>query len=284
MKTGVFLIFGRFQPPTIGHERLFNSALTRARRDRADVAVFVSHTQDRKNPLSYDDKVSAIRRSMTDTPIILGPPSVRTPAEALTWAFDRGYRTITLLVGDDRQSGFEKMAGRWQNTVDPKQQAVVRIEALPRTGAMDASKVSGTVARRYAQRGDLANLKKILISGAQQDAVAKRFMQIIRDRLGPLQEMYMRRTRHLTESEKAQVNRVVGALLNDSSWLHTVDTPYVTIDEPDNNGGLGPDVRVPEDTDDNKSIVVIHPRRRLKRDTKIKAQDARDAANTKKDI
>ena len=63
MNKGIFLIFGRFQPPTIGHELLFKNALSRARREQSDTAVFVSHTQDRKNPLSYEDKVSVIRKS-----------------------------------------------------------------------------------------------------------------------------------------------------------------------------------------------------------------------------
>lgn len=283
MATNVFLIFGRFNPPTIGHERLFNTALTRARRERADVAVFVSHTQDKKNPLSYEDKVSVIRRSVPG--LIVGPPTVRTPAEALTWALDRGYRNITLLVGEDRQAGFEKMAGSWQKVEDPKQHAVVRVEALPREGAMSASKVSGTVARQYAQKGQLANLKKILISGAQQDAIAKRFMKIIQDRLGALKEMFMTKRRPLTEADEDQINRVVGNLVSDSSWLHSDDEPFVTIDEPDNDGDIDPNDRVPEDTPNNKSVVVIHPSRRLKFDTKLKAQkEQEEAEKSRKDI
>ena len=96
MATKVFIIFGRFQPPTIGHERLFNTALQRANVDSADVAVFVSQTEDNKNPIPYAEKVKVIRKSVPR--IIIGPKTVRTPAEALTWAFDRGYQDIRLLV------------------------------------------------------------------------------------------------------------------------------------------------------------------------------------------
>lgn len=274
MKTRIFLIFGRFQPPTIGHELLFKNAISRARREQADVAVFVSHTQDRKNPLSYEDKVTAIRRSVPG--LIIGPASVRTPAEALTWALDHGYKTITLLVGQDREAGFEKMAGSWQKVEDPKQRAVVRVESLPREGAMSASKVSGTVARRYAQLGDLTNLKRILISGAQSDATAKHFMKVIQGHLGPLKEILMKPKRQLTEADEEQINRVVKTLVNDSSWLRGNDTQtlYITIDDPDNMGDIDINDRVPEDAEDNKSVVVIHPRRHLKFDIKVKAQKA----------
>ena len=281
MNKGIFLIFGRFQPPTIGHELLFKNALSRARREQSDTAVFVSHTQDRKNPLSYEDKVSVIRKSVPG--LIIGPASVRTPAEALTWALDHGYRTITLLVGEDREAGFEKMAGSWQKAEDPKQRAVVRVEALPRTGAMDASKVSGTTARRYAQQGNLAQLKKILISGAQQDSVAKHFMKVIQDRLGPLKEMSMSKKRKLTEADDAQVSRVVSMLVNDSSWLRQDSEPYVTIDDPDNDGDIDPNERVPEDTENNKSVVVINPKRHLKFDLKTKAQKLEDDAIAEKE-
>ena len=280
MRKGIFLIFGRFQPPTIGHELLFKRALARSRQEQADTAVFVSQTQDQKNPLSYADKVSVIRASVPG--LIIGPRSVRTPAEALTWALDKGYRTITLLVGEDREAGFEKMAGSWQKAEDPKQRAVVRVEALPREGSMNASKVSGTVARRYAQKGDLARFKKILISGAQSNAVAKHFMRVIQDRLGSLQEMFMSKSRKLTEAELDQVNRVVGMIVNDSSWLRNEDAPFITIDEPDNNGGVDPEERVPEDTETNKSVVVINPERRLKYDMKAKAQKLQDEKSKKK--
>ena len=268
MATKVFIIFGRFQPPTIGHERLFNTALQRANVDSADVAVFVSQTEDNKNPIPYAEKVKVIRKSVPR--IIIGPKTVRTPAEALTWAFERGYQDIRLLVGDDRLSGFEKMAGSWQKAEDPKKRAVVRVEALPRTGSMAASKVSGTVARRYAQVGDVKRLKNILISGAQDDTTVKHFITLIQRRLGKLKEMVMPKN-SLREDNDAQVNRVMERLLADSSWLSDdttspeLDTELPTI-VPDNHGVFDPDGRVPEDTEDNKSILVLYPGRRVKYD------------------
>lgn len=255
MKSSVFLIFGRFQPPTIGHERLFTTAKEMARREQADVAVFVSHTQDKKNPLSYKDKVAAIRNSVRG--LIIGPDDVRTPPQALTWAFDKGYRTITMLVGDDREEGFEKLAGSWQKHEDPKQTATVKVASLPRTGSMDASKVSGTVARRYAQQGDLDNFKKILISGAQSNAIAKRFMQTIQQQMGTLQEVV------IMHPQKSQA----GYAKDDSA-----DSPDTSVPPENDTKTLDPKKRVPEDTEDNKSIVIIHPSRRLKFDAKEKAK------------
>lgn len=267
MTKSIVLIFGRFQPPTIGHELLFKTAVRRAAARGAKVAVFVSQTQDRKNPLSHRDRTSVIRDSVPG--LLIGPTSVRTPAEALTWAFEQGYRDLTLLVGDDRMEGFERMAGSWQNAEDPQQTAVVRVEALPRTGAMDASKVSGTVARQYAQRGDLANFKKILISGAQNDRVAKQFMKSIQAQLGILEEVFMSdsKTRSNQETFEESINRIVAEILDEN-----YQESLLSVKSPDNPGEIVAGERVPEDVPTNKSVVVLYPDRKLKYDMKEKAQ------------
>lgn len=284
MKKPLFLIFGRFQPPTIGHELMFKTALQTAQKVGGVVVVFVSHTEDNKNPLSYSDKVAAIKNSVPS--VVIGPAYVRTPAEALTWAFDRGYQDITILVGEDREEGFEKLVGSWQKSEDPKQHAKVRVMSLPRQGSMDASKVSGTVARRYARLGDLKNFAKILISGAQDTSTARRFMNTIQGRLGKLTESHMKKSQKKTamyEDIDPQVQRVVESMLLDSSYLNEdnwlpepaamTKKPDMPTTIPDNSGDLDPDERVPEDTPDNKSVLVLYPDRRLKYDTITKAKE-----------
>lgn len=267
MASSVFLIFGRFQPPTIGHELLFKTALARGRKEHADVAVFVSQTEDRKNPLPYRDKVAVIKRSVPG--LIMGPPSARTPAEALTWALNKGYKTITLMVGDDRLEGFEKMAGAWQKAEDPTQTAIVRVAALPRSGSMDASKVSGTVARRYAQQGDLNNFKRILISGAQDDRTARRFMEVIQDTLGTIKEWAMKNQRTFKEQQafEESVDKIVTEILTQN-----YEESLLNVKPPDNMGDIDPTERVPEDSPSNKSVLVLYPERKLKHDMKEKAQ------------
>lgn len=275
MSKRIYLIFGRFQPPTIGHELLFKTAVQRARREGAKVAVFVSQTQDRKNPLPYRDRVAVIRDSVPG--LLIGPTSARTPAEALTWAFDHGYREITLLVGDDRMEGFERMAGSWQKAEDPKQTATVQVQALPRTGAMDASKVSGTVARKYAQQGDLNNFKKILISGAKGDRIAQRFMEIIQNQLGIMETAVMKKSPTLAEQQAfdASVNRIVAEILEEN-----YEESLLNVNPPDNIGEIDPEERVPEDSPENKSVLVLYPKRKLKYDMKEKAAKEQGVANT----
>ena len=59
LKTAVFS-FGRFNPPTIGHELLINKVSKVASRNRADAFIFPSGSQDaKKNPLDYAEKIKS---------------------------------------------------------------------------------------------------------------------------------------------------------------------------------------------------------------------------------
>ena len=47
--------FGRFNPPTIGHEKLMDAT---KKNSSKDYRVYASHSQDpKRNPLKYDQKV-----------------------------------------------------------------------------------------------------------------------------------------------------------------------------------------------------------------------------------
>jgi FAD synthase len=50
--------FGRFNPPTIGHQKLVDKVVAVAKAKRAIPLVYASHSSDKKkNPLSYDSKI-----------------------------------------------------------------------------------------------------------------------------------------------------------------------------------------------------------------------------------
>lgn len=286
MNQHVYITFGRFQPPTIGHEVLFKTMLTQATRTHSDVAVFVSQTQDPQNPLSHSERVSAIRKTVPG--VLIGPKQYRTPAEALDWAEDMGYTRITLMVGSDRLENFIRMTKSWQQYGnDPSRRKLsVNVTSLPRTGSMDASKVSGTVARKYAQRGDLKNFKKILISGAAtDDRMARQLLRSIQQRVGSIKESIMTKVRSFLEQQQfisAKLEAtypsadVDGRAVDPAYDPNAEYDPMVSVRQPDNSGEIDHAGRVPEDTQDNKSIIVIYPDRKLKYDMRTKAAQAKE--------
>ena len=187
MKRAV-LIFGRFNPPTKGHEKLFRSALEIGKRDHADTVVFLSNTQDAKNPLMPAEKARYIKQSIPD--LTIGPSTVRNPVQMLTWAKGVGYEQVIVLVGNDRVDSYTQLVTSWRRTEQPPKMSV-SVVALSRIGHMDASLVSGTRARILARRGDVAGLQNILISGAATPAIAAQIVRKLQDRLGVQERTHM---------------------------------------------------------------------------------------------
>ena len=96
--------FGRFNPPTIGHEKLINATKAAAGKYR----IYVSKTQDvKKNPLDYDTKMRYLN-AMFPTAII-SYDNMRTMLEIIVKLYDEGWRNVTLVVGSDRVADFDKM-------------------------------------------------------------------------------------------------------------------------------------------------------------------------------
>lgn len=248
----VNLIFGRFNPPTIGHERLLKTAVQNARTNQADTVVFVSHTEDRKNPLTYDEKVEIIETNVRG--IRVGPDAIRTPLEALTWAFEYGYTDISLFAGEDRLEAFTQLIGKWQDRTDPERTARVQISSQSRQGVMSAAEISGTTARKLARQGKLSEFQRILMGG-HDTAFAEEIMNKIQERLGSIRE-------DDNEDADIDIDRLVEMLLtNDNSGGHDSIT---TFDNPGARPADDKDERVPEDTPDNKSVLILYPDRKLK--------------------
>ena len=62
MSTAVFA-FGRFNPPTIGHEKLINAVIATNQREGGTAYIYGSHSQDsRKNPLSHSEKMGYLQK------------------------------------------------------------------------------------------------------------------------------------------------------------------------------------------------------------------------------
>ena len=121
LKTAVFT-FGRFNPPTTGHEILVNKIVTVASRNRADAFVFLSASQDsKKNPLDYKDKVKWMKKMFKPRGQDIFKYSREQPKDALKAAsllHDEGYEQIVMVVGSDRINEFKKLLTLYNGVKD----------------------------------------------------------------------------------------------------------------------------------------------------------------------
>ena len=110
------LAFGRFNPPTIGHEQLMNVARDAAKKDKdGQYMIFPSRTQDKKkNPLDPDTKISYMQRMYPDhADNIVNDPETKTIFDVLKMAHNDGYTNVRIIGGADRVKEFEKLSGNY---------------------------------------------------------------------------------------------------------------------------------------------------------------------------
>ena len=121
LKTAVFT-FGRFNPPTIGHEVLVNKIETVAKRNRADAFVFLSSSQDsKKNPLDYKDKIKWMKKMFKPKGQDIFKYSKDQPNDVMKAAsllHDEGYEQIIMVVGSDRINEFKKLLAQYNGVED----------------------------------------------------------------------------------------------------------------------------------------------------------------------
>jgi uncharacterized protein YbgA (DUF1722 family) len=107
------VVFGRFNPPTIGHEKLLKSA------DKisagGDLKIYPSRTQDpKKNPLDPDMKISFMKKMFPDyKDNIINDDDMKSIFNVLVAASEEGYQNVNIVVGSDRQAEFENLAQKY---------------------------------------------------------------------------------------------------------------------------------------------------------------------------
>ena len=107
------VVFGRFNPPTVGHEKLLKSA----KRISAggDIKIYPSRTQDpKKNPLDPNKKVSFMKKMFPEfKDNIINDEEMKSIFNVLVAANEEGYNNVNIVVGSDRQAEFENLAQKY---------------------------------------------------------------------------------------------------------------------------------------------------------------------------
>lgn len=102
----VVFTFGRFNPPTVGHEKLVQKVQEVARNADAEHVIFLSQTQKKgKDPLSWKDKISLFQKMFPDATASTDL-SAKTPFMALE-ALGKKYNNVIMVVGSDRVEQFK---------------------------------------------------------------------------------------------------------------------------------------------------------------------------------
>jgi predicted nucleotidyltransferase len=154
--------FGRFNPPTIGHEKLLQKVASLG----SDYKIFLSRSQDAvKNPLSPSDKLKWMQTIFKPyaSHILVMPTNM--VLELAAKIYSLGYTNVTMVVGSDRVREFDTILNKYNG--ERNRHGFYNFEKINVVSAgerdPDEEGVTGMSAsklRDYAKRGDLKNFKR----------------------------------------------------------------------------------------------------------------------------
>ena len=148
--------FGRFNPPTTGHEKLIKKVSSISGSD--PFRIYPSHTQNpKKDPLPQALKTAYMRKMFKKYAKNIVVTKSRTAIEIAVELYDKGYKNLAMVVGSDRVKDFDSMLNRY-NGVEGKPHGYYKFDKINIVSAgerdpdsegvegMSASKMRGAAA------------------------------------------------------------------------------------------------------------------------------------------
>jgi len=165
------IAFGRFNPPTTGHEKLLDTVASSA--DKDDYMIVPSRSQDKKkNPLDADTKVSVMQKMFPKHKNkIVNDANNRTIFDVLKKAHNDGYTNVRIVGGGDRVKEFDKLANDYNGKLYQFDNVEVMSAGDRDPDSDDVTGMSASKQRKAAAEGDIkAFMKGVPKSLSQKDA------------------------------------------------------------------------------------------------------------------
>jgi hypothetical protein len=159
---GVVVVFGRFNPPTIGHEKLLKRAAKEAEKRGYELRIYPSRSQDaKKNPLTPQMKISYMRQMFPDyADSIVDDKGAKTIFNVLTGANEEGHSNMIIMVGQDRLGEFQGLSHKYNGELYNYDQLEVVSAGERDPDSDDVTGMSASKLRLAAAEGDFVKFAK----------------------------------------------------------------------------------------------------------------------------
>jgi len=222
--TAVFT-FGRFNPPTSGHEKVVNAVAAQQKKNSGSkMYVYASHSNDpKRNPLSHPKKLAYMRKMLPKYKRNIVASKARNIFEIATELHNKGHRAIVMVVGSDRVDEFDDLLNKY-NGEDSRHgfYGFDNIEVVS-AGERDPdgegiTGMSATKMRDEAEKGNFDSFKTG-IPDTMSDADKKKMYFDVRKGMGIREERDMGK---MDTYEEMRDSYLTGKLWNVGSFV-TVD-------------------------------------------------------------
>lgn len=172
-KTAVFT-YGRNNPPTVGHEKLFNKTLEVAKKHNSVAHIYTSHSQDaKKNPLTAEHKVELIKHAYPEAHVASSSKEMPSMLHIAKHLHQQGHKHLVMVAGSDRVDEYKQKLHQY-NGEHPGALYNFKSIKVVSAGQRDpdaegASGMSGTKLRGHAIAGEKNKFKSGLMSGLSDE-------------------------------------------------------------------------------------------------------------------
>jgi len=159
---GVVVVFGRFNPPTVGHQKLLDRAAKEAEKRGYELRIYPSRSQDaKKNPLTPQMKISYMRQMFPDyADSIIDDKGSKTIFNVLTGANTEGHTNMIIMVGADRLGEFQGLSHKYNGELYNYDQLEVVSAGDRDPDSDDVTGMSASKLRLAAAEGDFKKFAK----------------------------------------------------------------------------------------------------------------------------
>ena len=213
-----YFTFGRMNPPTIGHEKLLDALAKQSGKN--DYFVFLSQTQDKKkNPLNYNTKMKTVRKMFPrHARRVMINKSVRTVFDAATFLYDKGYKSVVMVVGSDRVREFETLLNKYNGEKGAHGFYNFQSLSVASAGTRDpddegVAGMSASKLRAFASDNDFTSFAQGLPSSMGNKEAKKMFMDV-RNGMGLTEETVFKRHVELEPVSDIREDFVKGKLFD----------------------------------------------------------------------
>jgi len=176
----IALTFGRFNPPTVGHEKLLSTVAA----EGADAyRIYPSRTVDpKKNPLEPETKIQFMQQMFKEhSDAIVNDGDMSNIFNVLSTLNQEGYSSVTMVVGSDRVSEFKGLLEKYNGVAYEFEELAVVSAGERDPDAEGVEGMSASKMRAFAAEGNLEGFSEGVPKGFKD---VKNLMKEVRSGMG----------------------------------------------------------------------------------------------------
>lgn len=222
----VTLTFGRFNPPTVGHQKLLDAVSKAAQ--GGDFRIYPSRTQDpKKNPLDPETKVKLMKKMFPDfSGAIVNDDGMRNIFDVLTAVNNEGYTDVVIVVGSDRVSEFDALSKKYNGTNYDFSSINVKSAGARDPDAEGVSGMSASKMRAAAASGDFDTFRQG-IPDSLSDRETEELMMTLRMSMKLKESTQLWEIAPKLDNENLRENYFIGNILSIGTIVENLNTGVI---------------------------------------------------------